>query len=115
MNPEELYNKAHAAGMEALTNATPEPMLIVDSRNKEHIVVKSGVCGFAYVHIHPARGKFVNFLKKRKIGYRSHEGGYSVPCHQGNQSMELKQAYSQAFAKVLKEQGLTVYTSSRMD
>ena len=47
--------------------------------------------------------------------YRVARGGYSIPCYEGNQSMELKEAYTAAFADVLYENGLNVYTSSRMD
>jgi hypothetical protein len=116
MNPETLYNTAHQAGMEALNNTTPTEMVVLDERNERVYRVAGGVCGFAYVHIKPARGKFVTYLKKNGIGYRdSYHGGYSVPCHEGVQSMELKQAYTRAFANVLKEQSMNVYTSSRMD
>ena len=116
MNPETLYNTAHQAGMEALEEATPTEMIVKDERNGAVYRVAGGVCGFAWVNIRPARGKFVTYLKKNNIGYRdSYRGGYSIPCYEGNQSMELKEAYTAAFADVLYENGLNVYTSSRMD
>ena len=116
MNPETLYNTAHQAGMEALEKATPTEMIVLDERNEKIYRVAGGACGFAYIHIKPARGKFVTYLKKNNIGYRdSYRGGYSIPCYEGNQIMELKEAYTAAFADVLYENGLNVYTSSRMD
>ena len=33
-------------------------------------------CGFANVSIHPARGKFVSFMKKASIGDNGFRGGY---------------------------------------
>ena len=114
MQPNTLYNLAHEAGMEALENATPREMVVTDSNGKVYRCA-GGVCGFADVRIKPARGKFVSFLKKNDIGYTSYLGGYTIPCHEGDQSLELKEAYVRAFAKVLKDSGITAYTTSNMD
>ena len=35
-------------------------------------------CGFANVSIHPARGRFVNILKKAGIGDKGFRGGYRI-------------------------------------
>jgi hypothetical protein len=69
--------------------------------------------------IKPARGKFVKWLKEKKIGHNGYYGGWEVgPKGEAgmSQSMERKSAYCRAFAEVLeKEAGLTAYTQSRMD
>ena len=35
-------------------------------------------CGFANVSIHPARGRFVSFMKKADIGSKGYQGGYRI-------------------------------------
>ena len=35
-------------------------------------------CGFASVSIHPARGRFVKFLKDAGVGDNGYQGGYRI-------------------------------------
>ena len=35
-------------------------------------------CGFANVSIHPARGRFVSFMKKAGVGDNGYRGGYRI-------------------------------------
>lgn len=79
-------------------------------------------CGFAYVNIRPARGKFVKFLKDNNIGYKAYEGGYTISSHDmcsqpsaWCQSMDVKYAGAVAFAAVLREHGINANESCRMD
>ena len=50
------------------------------------------MCGFAWVNISPARGKFVNYLKKLNKGHKSYYGGwdYWVSSQELGQSMKEK-------------------------
>ena len=48
-------------------------------------------CGFASVSIHPAKGKFVNFLKKQEIGDKGYRGGYRISYYD---IMPLSHQYS---------------------
>jgi hypothetical protein len=78
--------------------------------------VGDGVCGFAWVKITPARGKFVKWLKDNRIGRsNSYEGGYDISISDYNQSLQKKEAYANAFAKVLVDKGIKAYANSRMD
>ena len=80
-------------------------------------------CGFANVKIRPARGKFVDFLKKVGIGSNAYKGGWYVSyydimsehrwCH--TQSMDIKEHGCSAFADVLKKHGMDAYMESRAD
>jgi hypothetical protein len=81
-------------------------------------------CGFANVSIHPARGKFVSFMKKASIGDNGFRGGYRISYydimptdHQyaRTQSLDIKEIATEAFRDELRKYGLTVYAESRAD
>ena len=83
--------------------------------SKKTYFVEGGVCGVAGVVIKPARGKFVSYLKKLGMGYKHYYGGWYVSVREFGQSMTRKEAYADAFAKVLTEEGMSCYVDSRMD
>ena len=74
-------------------------------------------CGFGHVSIRPARGKFVNFLKKVDMGSAGYNGGWNVSYYDimddhplsGTQSLDLKEICCDAFAKVLQKYGMDAY------
>lgn len=125
MDCAKLYQEADFAGTKAGTDASPTPMVVgspttplgndIDP-SKPTYFVNDGVCGFAWVNIKPARGKFVSWLKKAGIGRTdSYYGGYTIWVKGFGQSYERKQMYANAFAKVLKDNGITAYPMGRLD
>ena len=81
-------------------------------------------CGFANVSIHPARGRFVSFMKKADIGDKGYGGGYRISYYdimpndhqyRSTQSMDIKETACEAFRDELRKYGLTVYAESRAD
>jgi len=75
-------------------------------------------CGFASVKISPARGKFVNLMKKLEIGYTdTFNGGYVIsdPAQLHTQWMDAKLAGARAFAEVLRSSGIKAYPESMID
>ena len=81
-------------------------------------------CGFANVSIHPARGRFVSFMKKADIGSLGYGGGYRISYYDimpndheysHTQSMSIKEEACEAFRDELRKYGLTVYAESRAD
>ena len=81
-------------------------------------------CGFASVSIHPARGKFVSFLKKQGIGDNGYRGGYRISYYdimplrhqyRTTQSLDIKEVATEAFRDELRKYGMTVYADSRAD
>ena len=81
-------------------------------------------CGFASVSIHPARGKFVKFMKNAGIGDNGYRGGYRISYYdimpqdhryRHTQSMSIKEEACEAFRDELRKYGLTVYAESRAD
>ena len=113
----ELLKLAEAAGMKAGLEVCPNPMTLTDIHSGKKYDVAEGGCGFAWVNISPARGKFVNYLKKLNKGHKSYYGGYDywVGSTELGQSITRKEAYANAFAKVLQEWGIKAYAMSRLD
>ena len=113
----DLLKKAEAAGLKAGLEVSTNPVTFKDVHSGQTYDVAEGMCGFAWVNISPARGKFVNYLKKIGKGYTSYQGGYNVPAGgvELGQSITRKEAYAEAFAKVLQDWGIKCYVSSRLD
>jgi len=128
-----ILSEAHEAGMVAGTAKVPVPMVVSEHVNvlddnsdvKHAYYVPSGVCGFAYViTMEHGNSKFVKHLKKlagksnysMSTGRKYYYGGYYVKSvGEFGQSLEQKEAYASAYAAVLKNYGVNVYTNSRMD
>lgn len=121
---EKLLERAHLMGMDAGRDASVTPMVVgspstpfgsdIDYSKKTYFV-EGGACGFAGVVIKPARGKFVSYLKSIGIGNKHYYGGYYVSVREFGQSLARKEAYAEAYAKVLSEEGMRCYVDSRMD
>jgi len=106
-----LHKEAHEAGIVASEAHTPVPMGI-----KGYAPIAGGVCGFAWVKIAPATGSFARWAKKNLD--RAHKGyptGLQIWCPLPTQSMTTKEAYCEAYAKVLQARGVKAYMGSRMD
>ena len=113
----ELLKQAETAGLKAGLEVVPTPVYFKDAHTGQTYDSAEGCCGFAWVNISPARGKFVNYLKKIGKGHKSYQGGwdYWVSSQELGQSITRKEAYADAFAKVLKEWGINCYSMSRLD
>ena len=81
-------------------------------------------CGFANVSIHPARGRFVSFMKKADIGSSGYRGGWRISYYdimpkshpwRCTQSMDIKEVGCDAFANTLESFGLDCISESRAD
>ena len=121
---EKLLERAHLMGMDAGRAAGVTPMIVgspstpfgsdIDYSKKTYFV-EGGACGFAGVVIKPACGKFVSYLKSLGMGHKHYYGGYYVPVRAFGQSLARKEAYAEAYAKILSEEGMRCYVDSRMD
>ena len=74
-------------------------------------------CGFAWVDISNGRDPFVNWARKNNVGKKHWNKGWMIWNPTGNftQSMDVKEAGSSAFAKVLRDNGIPAYMGSRAD
>lgn len=114
MTPTQIRAEAEEAGSKAGEACTPIAMVIRDSFTGQTYTVDGGCCGFASVNV-KGTSAFARLLKKEGIGHKAYYGGYDIPCHAFGQSMERKEAYCQAYAKILNDNGIDAYSSSRMD
>lgn len=123
MNFQAIYDEAHAAGMAAGNAACPAPMVVGDAKSlfsneidysKPTYYVADGVCGFAWVHL-DGRAPFAKWAKENNLGHKGYPKGFDIWCGEFGQSMQRKEAYAGAFARVLKAHGIDAYMQSRMD
>ncbi len=77
--------------------------------------VADGVCGFAWIKIRPANSSFALWAKKAGIAKPAYGGGLQIWVSGYGQSMQKKEAYAAAYAKVLSEAGIKAHSESRMD
>jgi hypothetical protein len=136
-----VYNTACKSGRDALDKVTPVPMVVQQHKNilndnspvTKEWYIEGGVCGFAWVSINIRKGKsnkgttrdFITAMKKSgivgdikdgcSITYSDYEKGYLFFVHDGGQSLQRKEAYAQAAAEVLRNNGINAYSRSRMD
>ena len=108
-----LFNEARIAGLEAVKNFKPEPMVVNDG--PKQYFVPGGVCGFSEVIINPGNCPAANFAKKNLGAKKHYYGGIYLWCFEFGQSMETKQVYTAAYAKVLRAAGIDARSQSRMD
>jgi hypothetical protein len=122
---EELWSKAHQAGMDAGQNAGVMPMIVgtaaslfgteIDHSKKTYFV-EGGVCGFAWINVKPAHSGFAKWLVVNDHARKdSYYGGITIWVGEFGQSMQRKEAYAGAAMKVLQEAGIKCRFGSRMD
>ena len=123
MNDQTIYSQADYKGNVAVQMATVAPMVVQQRENplndgsrlvREYFVA-DGVCGFASINVKPANSKFAKYLVANGLGRKAYGGGVSISVHQFNQSLQKKEAYAHAFAKVLRDNGINAWSESRMD
>ena len=110
----EIHNEA----VEEAKKATEEWLTKYREANPNAEHGEPSYCGFAWVKTRPATTSFARALKKAGIvDYVSYNGGYDIwnPSDYHGQSMDVKEAGADAYAKVLNSYGITAYSMSRAD
>lgn len=111
-NYKQIYEMAHRNGMDAVRNLEVKPMYVTDGRTTWK--VDDGLCGFAEIRFKGNTG-FGKWAKAQGVAKKNYSGGLYIWVHDFNQSHARKEAYARAFAKVLNENGVEAYYSSRLD
>ncbi len=118
-----IYAEAATAAKKAADAKVPVPMIVgtpttvlgndIDP-SKTIYYVPQGVCGFASIRLkgNTGFGKWAKSVGHAKPGYPN---GLAIYVHEGGQSYEIKVAYADAFAGVLKSHGIDAWTESRLD
>ena len=95
-----LYDLAHASGLEAMNACVPKP-LVVESQ-----VYMEGDCGGATIVLDDGRKSFGRWLRKNGRGHAHYKAGYVISAEGVGQSAESAKAYADAFARVLRRNGV---------
>lgn len=128
----EILAKADAAGKEAVEKAKIIPMIVGEGKSlfsneidysKPTEYVSDGVCGFAWVNVYPEfKGNTKLGKLERKVleecGFQKDWDSnkkYYMWVSAYNQSMQKKEAYARAFAKIVAAYGIDSFAQSRMD
>ena len=125
MDFQDLYERAHQAGLNSAAAATVQPMIVGTPKtifgteldeNKPTYFVESGPCGFAEVVVKPGNSRFANWLKKNNIAStRYYGGGVSIWVSEFGQSYQRKMAYATAFAEILRVENIKASSTGRLD
>lgn len=125
-----ILAEAHEAGMLALNGATPTPMVVREANvitgaplaTGRSYFVEGGACGFAWVNVYRYAGEKIRknsvigkALLRAGVRRSEYEKCFQVWVSEGGQSMQRKEAYAAAYARVLEVYGFSAYAGSRMD
>jgi hypothetical protein len=118
-----LFVEAHKAGKKAAEETVPTPVTWIAAGlddqplpGAEPSTVSEGMCGFAWVKF-PAdrRKKWGKYLNNREDISLDGYNKLIMWVRIEGQSIERKEAYAEAFAEVMNENGIKCYAMSRLD
>jgi hypothetical protein len=110
---QDIVEKAYKAGIEAGKNARPIPMYVID-QGIPIDRIDDGACGFAWIAF-PGNTSFGKWAKKQGLARSHYPSGLCIWVSEFGQSVDRKDAFAGAYAKVLKDNGIDAYSGSRLD
>ena len=119
----EVWAYANRLAHEAVVGATIVPMTVCEAdstgeplKGGQSWFIPDGPCGFAWVVVRPATGRFARWLKSEDIGrYGSYERGIVIWISQYNQSVQKKSIHARKLAETLRSFGINAHAYDRMD
>ena len=123
MNPTAIHIAASAAAFAASQAALPTPMIVGTAttpwgtdidRTKPTHYVSEGACGYAWVRI-KGNTAFGRWARQQRVARSGYPSGLNIYPDLMTQSVERKEAWANAYAKVLREHGIDAYVDSRLD
>jgi hypothetical protein len=115
-----IFASAYVAGRAAADAAVVDTMRVIESDILGRPLPGAQPsapfepCGFAWVII-PGTSAFARWAKKQGYFRKAYGPGMQYWVSYGEQSMGRKEAFAEAFAKVLRDNGIEARTGSRMD
>lgn len=117
-----LVGKAEVAGRIAALQAVPVPMVVGTAKGlsdeidytKPIYIDDEGPCGFAWIEF-AGNTPFGRWMKAHNKARKGYPKGLVVWVSEFGQSITRKEAYAQAYAKVLQEAGIDAWANSRLD
>ncbi len=106
-----VYDAAHQHAAKAAADWIPTPMWVEGYAE----TISEGACGSAWIHLPDARTKFARWLKKQDLGSTGYGSGCFVSAKTSSQSLERAQKYCEAFAQVLRLNGIECKVDWRYD
>ena len=110
---QDIVEKAYKAGIEAGKNARPIPMYVID-QGIPIDRIDDGACGFAWIAF-PGNTSFGKWAKKQGLARSHYPSGLCIWVSEFGQSVDRKDAFAGAYARVLKDNGIDAYSGSRLD
>jgi hypothetical protein len=110
---QEIIDQAYKAGIEAGKNARPIPMYVID-QGIPIDRIDDGACGFAWIAF-AGNTAFGKWAKKQGLARSHYPSGLCVWVSEFGQSVDRKEAFAGAYARVLKDNGIDAYSGSRLD
>ncbi len=104
-----LFQTAHAHAMDASDNWTPTPMWL-EGYDKP---IAEGLIGSAWVELPSGISPFARWLRKNKLS-SAYSKSRRILARSGSQSVEKDRKYAEAFAQVLRLNGLACEVGSRL-
>ena len=115
--------EAWQAGMAAGLATHPNPMVVNERADplddtsaivKQYEPVMGGACGFAWVSF-KGNTAFGRWAKKTGLARKDYPTGLAIWVSEFGQSLEMKAAFANAYARVLETHGIVAYGQSRID
>jgi len=97
---QKIYDLAIHNSNVAMTKCIPTPMIVGQE------IIKDGLCGGAYVHLHDARTRFAKWLKNKAFGDLGYKTGLNISIKSNTQSHYKEKCGAEAFAEVLILNGI---------
>jgi len=111
---EALTAAAHAAGIKAGRECRPIPMMVCTAAGIPIECVDDGACGFAWIAF-AGNTAFGRWAKKHGLADSHYPSGLSIWVTEFGQSVDRKESYAAAYARVLRDAGIDAYSGSRLD
>jgi hypothetical protein len=107
---DQLFKLATDAGDFAAAQTVPTPMQVVG-----YEIIMDGLCGWAQTVVPDGRRGFARWLLKSGKGSRHYRSGVVVYANTRTQSHEIALAYANAFARVLRRNGVECKVEDALD